>query len=81
MEYQKWPHLIKATLYLISYIKSVACSLEELDARVREYRRRIREAGGGSEVVMADGFSRSPRDSPVAAIQSVSDSIIMVTSK
>ena len=48
---------------------SLPVRLEELDVRVREYRRRLREMG---EVILADGFtSRSQRESPVAVISTV----------
>ncbi len=36
--------------------------------KIREHRKRMRELG---EVVTVDGLARSPRDSPVATIQSV----------
>ena len=36
---------------------------EELDVKVRDYRRRIREMG---DVAVTDGLTQSPRDSPVA---------------
>lgn len=46
--------------------------------KVRDYRRRMREVG---EVVMAEGFTNSPRDSPIAAGQAITDSTITVTAK
>ena len=46
----------------------VCSRLEELDCRVREYRRKLREGGGGgNEVAVApEHSSKSPRESPVA---------------
>ena len=52
---------------------------EELDVKVRDYRRRMREMG---DVVMAEGLaSNSPRDSPVSASQAITDSTVTVTAR
>ena len=45
-------------------------SFEELDCRVRDYRRKIREGVvGGDVATVTENWNRSPRESPVAISQ------------
>ena len=48
-------------------------SFEELDCRVRDYRRKIREGVvGGDVATVTENWNRSPRESPVAISQVMS---------
>ena len=60
--------------------KVVLHRFEELDVKVKEYRRRMREVG--DVVSMSDGITISPRDSPITSTQAtITDSTVTVTNK